>query len=614
MDTLRFTTAGSVDDGKSTLIGRLLLESRALLADQVEAVRRESRRLGHSDLDLSLFTDGLRDEREQKITIDVAYRYFSTPRRKFIIADCPGHAQYTRNMVTGASTSELAVILLDVRKGLVTQGKRHAFLCTLLGLPHLVVAVNKMDLVDYDQSIYNKLCDGFREFSARLDLGSLTFLPLSALHGDNVVEHSPRMPWYDGATLLHHLETVNVGASRNVVDFRFPVQVVLRPHQDYRGYAGRVASGRIAVGEEVVVLPSGATTTLVGIEAYQQSREAASVGDSVVLRLADDLDVGRGDMIVRRNNLPIGSNTFDAVVCCLGQSALEAGKTYTLLHGTRSLPARINALNYRIDVDTLHREAATTLELNDIGRIRVSTAEPLFFDPYRQNRATGCFLLVDPVTHETAAAGMIRGRTRELSELANLAAGATVDASQRSRLYGHKPGVVWLTGLSGSGKSTLAEALERHLAAAGVRTLRIDGDTLRAGLCADLGFSPEDRGENLRRAAHLAALAHAQGMVVICSLISPFARDRALARSLVPQGHFLEVHVDCTLDICRQRDPKGLYTRVDSGELHDFTGVDSPYEAPLSPELRLDTASQTQAQTLEALAQAVDRLIALQRG
>jgi bifunctional enzyme CysN/CysC len=610
-DLLRLTTAGSVDDGKSTLIGRLLLESSALHQDQLEAVRRDSQKRGHQDLDLSLFTDGLRAEREQKITIDVAYRYFSTPRRKFIIADCPGHIQYTRNMVTGASTSELAVILVDARHGLVTQSKRHAFLSTLLGLPHLVVAVNKMDLVAYSQDAYLNLCDAFRAFAEKLEVHSLTFLPVSALHGDNVVERSSRMPWYDGGTLLHHLETVNVGATRNVVDFRFPIQTVLRPHQDYRGYAGRVVSGRIAVGEEVVVLPSGSASRVHAIEVYQSTRLEAKVGESVVLRLEDHVDAARGDMIVRRNNLPTSSDEIDAIVCWLASEPLELSKNYTLMHGTRRLPARIARLHYRIDVDTMHRQVAGSLGLNDIGRLRIATAQPLYFDAYRQNRETGCFLLIDPSTHDTVAGGMIRGQAHPLSELdtphgqtqetsdGRLTA-ATDRSPSRQQLFGHQPGVIWLTGLSGAGKSTLARQLELHLLQLGARLLTIDGDSLRSGLSADLGFSPSDRQEAVRRAAHLAALAYRQGMIAIVSLISPFARDRDAARALIPSG-FFEVHVHCPLQVCQARDPKGLYGRALRGEIPEFTGIGSPYEEPARPELKLDTAKLSLQQSLQRL-------------
>lgn len=594
MDVLRIVTAGSVDDGKSTLIGRLLLECGALPTDEIEAVRRDSLRRGQQGLDLSLFTDGLRDEREQKITIDVAYRYFSTARRKFIIADCPGHPQYTRNLVTGASTSELAVIMVDARHGLVAQSKRHAFLSTLLGLPHLVVAVNKMDLVEYKEEVYLRLCDSFTRFAAKLEVGSLTFLPLSALHGDNVVERSERMPWYEGGTLLHHLETVNAGATANVVDFRFPVQMVIRPHQDYRGYAGRVASGRIAVGEEVVVLPAGVVSQVSAIDVYQDSRPQASAGEAVVLRLADPVDAARGSLIVRRNNLPDSADTLDATLCWLHSAPLQLDRGYTLLHGTRKLSARVSALDYRIDVNTMHREAAPTLRLNDIGRARLSVSQPLFFDPYRRNRQTGAFLLVDPVTHDTLAAGMIRGRARGLARPAPPREG-------RERPAGHQPAVVWLTGLSGAGKSTLAGELERRLIERGVRTFTIDGDALRQGLCADLGFSPQERAENIRRAAHLAQLAWSQGQLAICSLISPYAADRALARGLISPGQFFEVHLACPLETCQARDPKGLYARARRGEIPEFTGLSAPYEVPSHPDLRLDTATLSVQQALDLL-------------
>ena len=590
-EVLRFTTAGSVDDGKSTLIGRLLLESRALYSDQIATVLRDSERRGHPGLDLSLFTDGLKDEREQKITIDVAYRYFSTPRRKFIIADCPGHLQYTRNMVTGASTSELAVLLLDARRGLTTQTRRHAFLSTLLGIPHLLVAVNKMDLIGYDQAAYDDLCASFRDFASRLEVKSLTFLPLSAWHGDNVVARSEAMPWYQGGTLLHYLETINVGATRNVVDFRFPVQTVLRPHQDFRGYAGRVVSGRVAVGEEVQVLPSGVSTRVAGIDVYQETRSQAEVGDAVVLRLADEVDVGRGDLIVRRKNLPLAARQIDAVVCWLGDSALDPRREYLLRLGTRNVRARVAEVVYRIDVDTMHRQGADSLELNDIGRLRLEAAETLHFDPYRQNRETGCFLLIDRTTQHTMAAGMVRGPAVSKPEPEGEGEGPA--------------GVVWLTGLSGAGKSTLAQGLRERLQARGVPTLMLDGDDLRQGLCSDLGFSEADRSENLRRAAHVAQLASRQGLLVIAAFISPFARDRVLARSLVADERFLEVHVHCPLAVLEERDTKGLYTRARSGELSQMTGIDSPYEAPESPELRIDTSLLGVEQALTALEGAV---------
>ncbi|RME50239.1 MAG: sulfate adenylyltransferase subunit CysN [Caldilineae bacterium] len=600
-DLLRFTTAGSVDDGKSTLIGRLLYDSKAIFEDQLEAVERASRSRGDPYVDLALVTDGLRAEREQGITIDVAYRYFATPRRKFIIADTPGHIQYTRNMVTGASTAELAIILIDARKGVVTQSKRHGFLAALLRIPHLVVAVNKMDLVDYDQEVYEEIVQEYKAFAAKLDVHDMIFIPISALHGDNVVEKSVNMPWYDGATLLHHLETVNVGVSRNVVDFRFPVQYVIRPNQDFRGYAGQVASGRVAPGDEVVVLPSGLTSRVRSVVTFEGEQELANVGDSVVLTLEDDIDISRGDMLVRVRNLPHRANRIDATLCWMSEEPMNPEGTYWLQHTTRQVKALISELNYRIDVNTMHREEADTLHLNEIGRVQLTTTEPLFFDPYQVNRATGSFILIDPFTNNTVAAGMIRDRSRELSDVVevqpvdrqtstNVVWEQTgVTRAMRERLNGHQAAVLWFTGLSGSGKSTVARRLEQRLYELGVRTLYLDGDNLRHGLNGDLGFSPEDRKENIRRVAEVAKLGFDHGNLVICTFISPYAADRAFARSLIPTGRFFEIYVKCDIDVCKRRDPKGLYARALRGEIKNFTGVDAPYEEPSQPELVVET-------------------------
>lgn len=602
-DLLRFTTAGSVDDGKSTLIGRLLLESKAIFQDQLDAVRRESELRGGPELDLSLFTDGLKAEREQRITIDVAYRYFSTPKRNFIIADCPGHIQYTRNMVTGASTAELAIVLVDARKGLLTQSKRHAVISTLLNIPHLVVAVNKMDLVDFQEDVFSNICADFRDFASRLQVKALSFVPVSALHGDNVVSKSERMPWFNGSTLLHLLETVNTEASLNLVDFRFPVQYVIRPDQDFRGLAGRVASGRVKLGEEVVALPSGALSTVTAISKAGREVSECFGGDSVLIQLADEIDVSRGDLLVRRNNLPESSQNLDATLCWLSEAEFKPLQIYRLKLTTRDVEASINRINYLIDVDTMHREEATHFGLNDIGRVQLRCTEPLFFDSYQKNRETGSFILIDPASNNTVAAGMIRGSTPDLHRLVreerapksqNLEETTRlVSQEQRVVRQGHRGAVVWLTGLSGSGKSTIGAGLEKALFEAGRNVLLLDGDSVRKGLCSDLGFSREDRRENIRRVAELSSLLARQGTIVICAFISPYREGREFARRLCTEAPFLEVFVDCSLQECQKRDPKGLYAKAKAGLIKSFTGIDSPYEAPLEPDIHLDTCSST---------------------
>ncbi len=611
MDLLRFSTAGSVDDGKSTLIGRLLYDTKSIFQDQLEAVEKTSRQRGEGYVNLALLTDGLRAEREQNITIDVAYRYFATPKRKFIIADTPGHLQYTRNMVTGASTAELAIVLVDARKGVQTQSKRHGFLASLLGIPHIVVAVNKMDLVDYAEAVYQEIVEEYREFAQKLEVHDLTFIPISALLGDNVVEKGENMPWYDGATLLHHLETVNLGSGRNLVDFRFPVQYVIRPTQDYRGYAGRISSGTIQPGEEVVVFPSGHGSRVKSIDTADGSHAEAAAGESVVLTLEDEVDVSRGDMLVRRKNLPVVANRFDATLCWMSEKPLEQSTAYVLMHTTRRVQAYVSELTYRIDVDTLHREDAETLRLNDIARVEITTSQPLFFDAYEKNRETGGFILVDPHSHATVAAGMIRTERREAPQPGAPAPSAravspgvvweewNIPRAEREARNGHPAGVLWLTGLSGAGKSTIAKALERELFALGCRTMLLDGDQVRHGLCGDLGFGAADRTENIRRVGEVARLFFEQGNLVLCTFVSPFEEDRRRARSLIPEGRFLEIHVDADLDTVRARDPKGLYERAGRGEIRELTGVSSPYEAPESPELRIDTARRTVEESVE---------------
>jgi len=604
---LRFATAGSVDDGKSTLIGRLLYETRSIPEDQYRAAEKTSRRRGQTEVDLSLLLDGLAAEREQGITIDVAYRYFSTPKRKFIIADVPGHEQYTRNMVTGASTADLAVILIDARNGVLTQSRRHGFLASLLGIPHLIVAVNKMDLAGYSQEVFRQIMEEYEVFSQKLGIHDIAFIPVSALKGDNVAQKSTSMPWYDGPTLLHVLDNVHVAADRNLVDFRFPVQNVIRPHQDFRGYAGRVATGTIAPGEEIAVLPSGRTSKVKSIVTYDGDLSAAFAGQAVTLTLADEIDISRGDMIVRRSNLPQAADELDATICWMTETPSNKGTRYILKHTTRITRAFVSEIHYRIDVNTLHRQPAQSFGLNEIGRVLLKTSHALFFDPYRTNRETGSFILIDPLTNATVAAGIIRGvpgsldaemagydRSRAVHKSPHVVwSGPNVPQQAREERNGHKAAVLWLTGYSGSGKSTIARRLEQQLFQSGVCTMLLDGDNVRHGLCSDLGFSDEDRAENIRRVAETARLFFENGHVVICTFISPFRKDRDFARSLMPAGRFIEIHVKCDLELCKQRDPKGLYKKAAAGEIREFTGVTSPYEEPKMPELVVETDLQT---------------------
>jgi bifunctional enzyme CysN/CysC len=600
MDMLRFSTAGSVDDGKSTLIGRLLYDTKSIFEDQMEAIETASARRGEDYVDLALLTDGLRAEREQRITIDVAYRYFATPRRKFIIADTPGHVQYTRNMVTGASTAELAIILVDARNGVLTQSKRHAFISSLLQIPHLVVAINKMDLVDYSEEVYERIVKDFEDFAAKLDVDDIIYIPISALLGDNIVNKSENMAWYNGPTLLHHLEHVNVGARRNLIDFRFPVQTVLRPNWEYRGFAGRVASGSVRPGDEIVVLPSKQTSKVKGVDGPEGPLDEAYAGDPVVITLEDEIDISRGDMLARRNNLPNIGNVVEAYMCWMHDTPMEPNKPYVIMHTTKSAMAHVSNITYRIDVDTLHREQANELRVNEIGLVEVVCAKPLTFDQYKNNSETGSFVLIDPATNVTVGAGMIRGASSTVldspGEKASISRDVVwepwnVSREEREARNGHPASVVWFTGLSGSGKSSIAKELEKRLFARGAQTMLLDGDQVRHGLCGDLGFKDADRVENIRRVSHVARLFFEQGNITVCTFISPFQRERELARSLIAEGRFIEVFVDCDIEECKRRDPKGLYKRAIEGKIPNFTGISSPYEAPVNPELIIDTAS-----------------------
>jgi len=624
MDLLRFTTAGSVDDGKSTLIGRLLYDSKSIFEDQLEAIEDASRHRGQDANgvpNLALLTDGLRAEREQGITIDVAYRYFATPKRKFIIADTPGHVQYTRNMVTGASTADLAIVLVDAARGVQTQSKRHGFLASLLGIPHVVVAINKMDLVGFSEDIYDAIVEEYTEFVSRLDIPDVTFIPVSALLGDNVVDRSENMPWYQGSTLLHHLESVNVAADRNLIDFRFPVQLTFRPDHTFRGYAGTVASGTVTPGERIVVLPSGKTSTVKAITTYEGEIPEARAGDAVVLSLTDEIDISRGDMIVREQNRPDVGTEVEAMVCWMSEQPMEPQRHYLMQHTTRTVQAYVDEVVYRVDVDTLHREDAPRLGLNDIGRVRLTTASPICFDTYRENNETGAFILVDPYSNTTVAAGMIRGGAamtgHDAASRARAASpnvvweGLNIPREDREAQQGHRAGVLWFTGLSGTGKTTVAREVERRLFERGTRVVLLDGDHVRHGLSGDLGFSSADRRENLRRVGEVARLFYETGAVVLCTFVSPLrdARDRVrglFAGEGFPADAFAEVFVTAAPATLRARDPKGLYARADAGEIRDLTGVGSPYEAPEAPELTLDTDAMSVDAAVEAVIAALE--------
>jgi bifunctional enzyme CysN/CysC len=591
---LRIATAGSVDDGKSTLIGRLLYDSKAVMEDQLAAVERTSKERGNDYTDLALVTDGLRAEREQGITIDVAYRYFATSKRKFIIADTPGHIQYTRNMVTGTSTAQLAIVLVDARHGLLEQSRRHAFLASLLGIQHIVLAVNKMDLVDWSQERFEQIRDDFHEFAARLDVQDVTTIPLSALNGDNVVTKSDVTPWYEGPALLSHLEEVYVAGDRNLMDVRFPVQYVIRPqtheHADHRSYAGTVASGVMRPGDEIVVLPTGKASRITRIDGPTGPVTEAFPPMAVAISLADDIDISRGDLIARENNQPLVTQEFDATVCWMADgSALEPGREYVIKHTTRTTRARVSALDYRLDVNTLHRDkSATALKLNELGRVTLRTQVPLLLDEYARNSSTGSFILIDPDTNGTVAAGMVRDTTPAATRAATpntVRHQSLVCADDRLS----KGRTIWFTGLSGSGKSSVAVLVEQKLLANGCPAYVLDGDNLRHGLNADLGFSMADRAENLRRLAHIATLMADSGLTVLVPAISPLEEHRELARKVhADQGFdFFEVFMDTPLEDCEARDPKGLYAKARAGELTHFTGIDSPYQRPKNPDLRL---------------------------
>lgn len=606
---LRFITCGSVDDGKSTLIGRFLYESKLVFEDQLAALESDSKKDGTQgdDLDLALLVDGLAAEREQGITIDVAYRYFSTERRKFVVADTPGHEQYTRNMVTGASTADLAVILVDARKGVLTQTRRHSYLVTLLGIEHVVLAVNKLDLVDYSRDVFERIDADYRAFADGIGLSDIVSIPVSALRGDNVVQPSPSTPWYSGPTLVEHLETVEVGRGRESGAFRLAVQWVNRPHLDFRGFSGTVSSGAIRPGERVRILPSGAESTVAGIVTYDGDLEEAVADQSVTLTLTDEVDVGRGDVIAAAEAPPAVADRFEAHVVWMSEEEMLPGRRYLAKIGASTTGISVDHPKYRVNVNTLEHTAARTLSLNEIGVCAVHFDRSIPFESYETNRDLGGFIIIDRLTNATVGVGLLNFALRRADNVHWQS--LEIDKAARANLKRQKPAVLWFTGLSGAGKSTIANGVERRLHALGHHTYMLDGDNLRHGLNRDLGFTPADRVENVRRSAEVAALMVDSGLITLVCLISPYRDERRMARDLVDDGEFIEIFVDTPLEDAEARDRKGLYAKARRGELPNFTGIDSPYGRPEDPEIHIRTA-ETSAE--EAIDQVVAHVLSRQ--
>ncbi|WP_374281656.1 sulfate adenylyltransferase subunit CysN [Novosphingobium sp.] len=599
---LRFITCGSVDDGKSTLIGRLLYDSKMIFEDQLDALHADSKKVGTQgqDIDFALLVDGLAAEREQGITIDVAYRFFNTEKRKFIVADCPGHEQYTRNMVTGASTADLAVILVDARKGVLVQTRRHSYLCHLIGIRNLVLAVNKMDLVDYDQATFDAIVADYAEFAKSIGIESFTALPISGFKGDNITTLSANTPWYSGPTLVEHLETVEVNSARDAEKaFRLPVQWVNRPNLDFRGFAGLIASGSVKPGDEVRVLPSGKTSTVTRIVTQDGDLPEAVAGQSVTLCFADEIDCSRGNVIALADQPPQVADQFEATLVWLNDEALIPGRAYWLKLATQTVSATVQPPKYAINVNTLEHVAAKTLDLNAIGVAEVTTDKPLVFEPYGENRTLGGFVLIDKLTNATVAAGMLHFSLRRAQNVHWQALDISREA--HAALKNQKPAVLWFTGLSGAGKSTIANLVEKKLHRMNRHTFLLDGDNVRHGLNKDLGFTEADRIENIRRVGEVAKLMADAGLIVITAFISPFRAEREMVRAMLPEGEFVEVFIDTPLADAEARDVKGLYKKARSGQLKNFTGIDSPYEAPINPEIRVDTTALSPKEAAELI-------------
>ena len=597
---LRFITCGSVDDGKSTLIGRLLYDSKMIFEDQLAALESDSKKVGTQgqEIDFALLVDGLAAEREQGITIDVAYRFFNTEKRKFIVADCPGHEQYTRNMITGASTADLAVILIDARKGVLVQTRRHSYLCHLIGIRNIVLAVNKMDLVDYDQAVFDRIVADYGAFARSIGIDSFTALPISGFKGDNITTRSERTPWYQGPTLVEHLETVEVITSRDAdKPFRLPVQWVNRPNLDFRGFAGLVATGAVRPGDTVRVLPSGKTSTVTRIVTLGGDLDEAVAGQSVTLCFADEIDCSRGDVIAVADAPPQTADQFETTIVWLNDEPLHVGRGYWLKLGTQMVSATIQPPKYAVNVNTMEHVAVKTLELNAIGVAQVITDKPIVFEPYVDNRTLGGFVLIDKITNATVAAGMIQFSLRRAQNVHWQPTDIT--RADHARLKNQTPRVLWFTGLSGAGKSTIANAVEKRLNVMNRHTFLLDGDNVRHGLNKDLGFTEADRIENIRRVGEVAKLMADAGLIVLTAFISPFRAEREMVRQMLPAGEFVEVYVETALEVAEARDVKGLYKKARQGQLKNFTGIDSPYEPPLDPEIRVNTAEMTAEQAAE---------------
>lgn len=612
---VRFATAGSVDDGKSTFIGRLLYDTDSLFTDHIAALQSKSSKSGGGKLSLALVTDGLKAEREQGITIDVAYRYFSTPKRRFILADAPGHETYTRNMATAASKANAMTILVDAKNGISIQTRRHAVIGSLLGVPRLVVAVNKMDLVDFSQSRFDELVEEFSQFASKLNIRDVRFIPVCAMDGDNIVHPSKRMPWYGRETILDYLENVYLAADENLVDIRFPVQIVLRLPDGKRGYAGSLVSGRLRVGDEIVILPSGQRSNIrkilpASVAETAREIEEAHPHDPVVLILDSEVDVARGDIITRPQNVPRAVNKTEAMLVWFGDAPLITGTQYILRHLTRETRVEVTSLHYRLDVSNLKRTAVIELNKNDIGRASITTSQPLLVDAYHRNRESGSFILIDSTTFDTVAAGMFLERDVISDSTATDSSHihfehSLVGKRERAHKWQTPPVTAWLTGYSGSGKSTIARVAEELLIEKGMVVVWLDGDTLRHGLSSDLTFTPEDRRENVRRAAEVAKILNDRGIAVICSFVTPFANDREYARSIVGTDAFIEVFVDTPLSVCEQRDPHGLYEKARQGTIKGFTGVSAPYEPPVRPDIVIPTHDLTVEQCAELLVRSI---------